>query len=306
MLSAKQVYLFSTENSTLPEDDPNITSISRDLKLFNDQCLGGGAYSSVFKGELNGKPCALKILSLQYSLQQEIQAHLLTSAIAKKDTTVRFRQKFEKLKSFDQSNIVKYLTAKTHPKSGHFVLVLELMDCSLREYFSVTPQRDIGLPVQKHFCSNIASALEYIHKRRIAHQDLCGDNILLDCSQEIPVAKVCDFGMPELISTDSTTSSIIPAFAHRGYLPPEALLTDSSQFDLSFDIYQFGVLMVQIVHCLATIKSPQERSKEFQKLDSAHPFRLIIEQCLLEDPTSRPSAGEIQKQLTSVICLVSR
>ncbi len=288
-----------TENSVLPlTDDPTVLYMSRDLKLYKTASIGGGVFGSVFKGELNGKPVALKVL---HFLASEILMCLPTAALANSDSVQRFRQECEYLESFKHPNIVRHIATETHPKTGHLVLVLELMDCNLRQFFAT--EREITIATQRSLCHNIISALAEIHCQQIIHRDLCADNILLDTKGPIPVAKVSDFGMSKIIQTTVQTMSL-PVFGHRGYLPPEAD-TDSSRCNSSFDIFQFGVLMLQIVRCLPSIKSKQERINELDIMEPTHPLKYIIEKCLLEDSFKRPSAIELERQLHSE-CIVSQ
>lgn len=285
---------YFVENSALPStDDPDVLYISRDLKLYKKASIGGGMFGSVFKGELNGKPCALKVL---HFLASEILMCLPTAVLANNESVDRFRQECEYLKSFKHPNIVQHLATETHPKTGHLVLVLELLDCNLRQYFSKV--KELTIAIQTSLCYDIILALAEIHCRQIVHRDLCADNVLLDTRGSVPVAKVSDFGMSKIIQTKVQCLSL-PVFGHRGYLPPEAD-TDSSRCDSSFDIFQFGVLMLQIVRCLPSIKSKQERINEQENVDSAHPLKDIIKQCLLEDSFKRPSANELQRQLQSI------
>lgn len=294
-----QQFSVCTENSVLPlTDDPTVLYISRDLKLYKTASIGGGVFGSVFKGELNGKPVALKVL---HFLASEILMCLPTAVLANSDSVERFRQECEYLESFKHPNIVQHIATETHPKTGHLVLVLELMDCNLRQFFST--EKEITIATQNSLCHDIISALAEIHCRQIIHRDLCADNILLDTKGSIPVAKVSDFGMSKIIQTTVKTMSL-PVFGHRGYLPPEAD-TDSSCCNSSFDIFQFGVLMLQIVRCLPSIKSKQERIKELDHVESTHPLKYLIEKCLLEDSFKRPSAIELERQLHSG-CIVSQ
>lgn len=267
----------------MPQDNnPDIEYITKELKIFTEVSIGGGALGSVFKGELNGEPCAVKIL---YSLASEIRMRLPTAGLANSDTVERFKQECEYLKSFKHPNIVQHLATKTHPKSGQLVLVLELMDCNLREFFSTEREIMRTIRCQRSLCENVISALVYIHKRQIVHRDLCADNILLVLSENEmnpPIAKISDFGMSKIIEAEGQSVSL-PAFGHRGYLPPEVFITDSSQVDSSYDIFQFGVIMLQIVHCLPAINLPKERERELKKVDSLHPFKSLIQDCLKEN-----------------------
>ena len=264
--------------------------------LFKEKPIGGGAFGTVFKGELHGEPCAVKVLR---ALADEIQTSLPTAAHAKQDSVERFRQECEYLESFKHPNVVQHLATRTHPKTNHLVLSLELMDCNLRQFFKQQSDQDrrLSIPTQKSLCHNIASALAYIHSRGVVHRDICSDNILLDCKGENPVAKVCDFGMSRIIKSEETSISL-PAFGHRGYLPPEATRLESSYFDSSFDIFSFGAIMVQIVRHLPTIKSERERKYELNQIDTAHPLKPLTEQCLHKTREDRPSASQLERQLS--------
>ncbi len=270
--------------------------ISDDLVLFNDKPIGSGAFGTVFRGELDGGCCAVKVLRL---VADEIQLQLPTASLASTDSVERFRKECEFLESFQHPNIVRHLATKKYPKTNHLVLALELMDCNLRKYF--TPQADkepvkLSLAIQTSLCHNIASALEYIHFKKVLHRDLCGENILLSCGGETPVAKVCDFGMSTITETD-TQSVSLQAFAHKGYMPPEATDMESSCYNSMFDIFSFGALMVQIVRHLPTIKDRKERKDELELIENAHPIKKLIMKCLNENRDDRPSAAHLKRRL---------
>ncbi len=264
--------------------------------MFTHATIGGGAFGSVFRGEFNAQPCAVKVLN---HLASEIRMCLPTAALANSDSVERFQQECRYLESFKHPNIVQHLATKKYPQTGHLVLVLELMDCNLKEYFSSTAIKTglgLGMITSTRLCHNIISALVYIHERFVVHRDLCAYNILLnsaDCMRTI-VAKVSDFGMSTIVQIEKQSISL-PTFGHRGYLPPEAFISDSVCFDSSFDIFQFGVLMLQIVHCLPTIKDERERENELDKLDLIHPFKQLIQNCLLKDQSKRPTAVELER-----------
>ena len=87
-----------------------------------------------------------------------------------------FDRECEFLKSLQHPNVVQYLSTTKHPKSGGTLLVVELMDCNLRSYFSeesLTSECEISLS------KDVSCGLAYIHSKQIIHRDLCGDNVLL-------------------------------------------------------------------------------------------------------------------------------
>ncbi|XP_064402664.1 uncharacterized protein LOC135348400 isoform X9 [Halichondria panicea] len=270
--------------------------ISEGLFIFKDKPIGSGAFGTVFRGELNGGCCAVKVLR---SVADEIQTQLPTASLASTDSVERFRKECEFFESFRHPNIVRHLATKKYPKTNHLVLALELMDCNLRQYF--TPQADkepikLSLAIQTSLCHDIASALEYIHSRGVVHRDLCGENILLSCGGETPVAKVCDFGMSKITKND-TRSVSLQAFAHKGFMPPEATDMESSSYNSKFDIFSFGALMVQIVRHLPTIKDGKYRKYELKLINETHPIKELIIDCLNENRDDRPLAAQLKRRL---------
>ena len=264
--------------------------------LFKTNPIGSGAFGVVFRGEFNKQPCAIKVLR---ALADEIQTSLPLSKSAQKDSVTRFHTECQYLESFVHPNIVCHLATRMYGATNHLVLALELMDCNLRQYF--TPQTGkepvkLSLTVQSSLCLDIASALEYIHSRGVVHRDLCSDNILLGCGAETPVAKVCDFGMSGILKSEAHSISL-QAFAHKGYMPPEATDMESSSYNTKFDIFSFGALIVQIVRHLPTIKHKRERKYELNLIESNHPIKVLLCQCLCENRDKRPSAAQLKRRL---------
>ena len=273
----------------------NNEQVFDDIVLFKNNPIGSGAFGIVFKGEINKQPCAIKILR---ALADEIQLSCPVAKYATEDSVSRFHKECEYLESFKHPNIVRHLATRTHPTTNHLVLALELMDCNLRQYFTSQSGKDpvkLSLTVQSSLCLNIASALEYIHSRGVVHRDLCSDNILLACGGETPVAKVCDFGMSRILKSEAHSISL--ALGHKGYMPPEATDMESSSYNAKFDIFSFGALMVQIVRHLPTIKDKKERRYELNLIDSSHPIKALMCECLHENRDNRPSASQLKRRL---------
>ncbi len=293
------IYIFFTGKPSSSTAAANKEYISDGLVLFKDKPIGSGAFGSVFRGEVNGQPCAIKLL---HAVASEIRTQIPTASLTSTDSTERFRKECEFLESFQHPNIVCHLATKKHPKTNHLVLALELMDRNLRQYFTPQPDKEpikLSLAIQTSLCHDIASALEYIHSRGVVHRDLCGENILLSCVGETPVAKVCDFGMSKITKSD-TQSVSLQAFAHKGFMPPEAISMESLCYNSMFDIFSFGALMVQIVRHLPTIKDRKERKDELELIENAHPIKKLIMKCLNENRDDRPSAAHLKRRLETL------
>ncbi len=86
--------------------------ISDGLVLYKDKPIGSGAFGAVFRGELNGQPCAIK---LHYALANEIQTQLPTASLASTDSTEKFRKECELFEVFQHPNIARHHTHTPRP-----------------------------------------------------------------------------------------------------------------------------------------------------------------------------------------------
>lgn len=269
--------------------DPNVEQvISDNLVLYSNKRIGSGAFGVVFEGRYNNTSCAVKVL---HHVAMLVTSDLPTGEGPEK--LVRsFEQEIGNLKQCQHKNVVQFLAAARHPKSGGSILVTELMDCSLRAYLkdaeSLTTVCEVSLS------KDIASGLEHIHSLGIIHCDLCGDNILLKLTSPIPVAKISDFGMSQLYDHTQMSTNI----GHRtGYLPPEALRFQDEEYNPRLDVFCLGAIMVQIVRKLQTVKSAKDRDTHLSQISHLHILKPLMVACLQEDVNKRPTAKDVKSNL---------
>ena len=283
-------FLLSLISADVVPFDRHRQFINENLIIFTNEKIGAGAFGVVFKGRYKSGECAVKVL---HEVATQMQTNL--PAYQEGKNTADFDRECEFLKSFQHSNIVRHLSTDKHPLSGSTILVTELMSCNLRTYLSSLSEETLTSHCQISLSKDVASGLAYIHSRHIIHRDLCGDNILLALSQPVPIAKISDFGMSRLLDP-SQMSSTLTAVGHRmGYLPPEALRQQDEKYDYSLDIFSLGVIMVQIVHKVETVKTVKERTLYVSRIPDTHELQLIISECLQENMNRRPTARDICK-----------
>ena len=275
--------------------DENHQKINDDLTVFLDEPLGSGAFGVVFKGSFKGNPCAIKLL---HQIAMEMHASIPVSK--NKEASNAIDRESDFLKSFQHPNVVQFLSTAKHPKSGGTILVVELMDCNLRSYFSGLDEESLTSECEISLSKDMACGLAYIHSKQIIHRDLCGDNVLLKLTRPVPVAKISDFGMSRLYDP-SKLSHTLTAIGHRmGYLPLEAIRLDKDNYDNSLDVFSLGAIMMQIVCKLKTIKSVEDRSFHVTQIPRTHRLRKLIDSCLQEDMRRRPSARDICESMISM------
>ena len=271
---------------------PSEQKINDKLVIFTTENIGNGAYGAVYKGKFCGKPCALKMLHLFVT---QMQSNLPVGEGTEAESQA-LADECDRLKSFQHDNVVQHISTEKHSLSNNIILVTELMDCSLKTYFSMFEGQSLTASGEASLCKDIASGLAYIHSRHIIHRDLCDDNVLLKLCEPVPVAKISDFGMAKLL--DSASSSAFTRLGNRsGYLPPEA---SKGKYDQSLDVFSLGVIMMQIICRLKTVRTAEDRCCQVAQIPGTNTLKPLIIKCLQEDSNRRPSSKHIRKCLLRI------
>ena len=272
-----------TAHGTSPS--PNHQKINERLVIFSDNKIGFGAFGMVFKGSYRSTPCAVKVL-------HELATQIQTDLPAGEGNESAFDRECKFVETFQHPNVVQHLSTDKHPKSSGLILVTELMDCNLKSYLSGIDGETLTTHFQLSLSRDVASGLAYIHSRKVIHRDLCGDNILLSLAlkNQVPLAKISDFGMSRLLDPSQMTHTLTVIPQRMGYLPPEALRQENELYDHKLDVFSLGVIMLQIVRKLETVKTPKERTFHESQIPTEHELKLVISDCLQEDSRKRPTA----------------
>ena len=281
-----------------------------EIKFTPEAQIGEGSFGDVWKGTRSGLPCAVKML---YGVRL-LHSH---------EKQRRFESECKYLEQLEHPNIVRYLQTYVHPESGTPLLVIELMNENLSTFLErqrETSGKRLSECVQVKMCSDVAEALKYLHAKHIIHRDLSSDNILLLGSTQTVncksiCAKVSDFGIARLVDSERFEKTL-NTLKSGAYTPPESWKCPGKH-DQKFDIFQFGVLMVQTITMLPPNPSHEridssggiipevKRRQNHLKQIEGHPLEDLTHHCLQDKTTVRPTACEIcqvLRQLT-IECL---
>ncbi|KAG2427830.1 hypothetical protein HXX76_012151 [Chlamydomonas incerta] len=218
--------------------------------------LGAGAYGRVVEGLYRGQRVAVKLI--KDVLIPLGMHHIHYTSSSSGGTTVAggradmrqaraFAQEVEILARCRHPNIVQLLAANLTPP--RVCLVMERMDCSLahllRPHGPGTLGRLLPLPTLLHIATDIARGLAYIHPT-VVHRDLKPGNVLINNREsDCPTAKLTDFGLSRLRSTDAAT--VNPEVGTPTHMAPEVFDTNNFVVTDKVDIYALGVIMWELV-----------------------------------------------------------
>ena len=281
----------------------------RNYRLFRDATLGTGAYGQVCRAQLDELPCAAKLL----------HPILVDRFDPKKQTNLRkFEQECRFLSEIRHPNIVQYLGMVYDSQSGLPVLLMELMDESLTHFLEQSTTR-LLYHVQVDINHDIALALAYLHSNDIIHRDLSSNNVLL--IGPAYRAKVTDFGMSKFTEMHPHMTPLTKCPGTAAYMAPEAL-QEEPVYSARLDIFQAGVLMVQIITrkfpdptratrritdprlptgvMLMPVPEMERRRNHLSLIAGAHPMLGLVRDCLKDKDTDRPTTQHLCQRLSAL------
>ena len=294
---------------TMAEQAQEKTFRYRHYRLFRNAILGTGAYGQVCRAKLDELPCAAKLL----------HPILVDRSDPKNQTNLRkFEQECRFLSEIRHPNIVQYLGMVYDRETGLPVLLMELMDESLTHFLE---RSDTPLPyhVQVDISHDIALALAYLHSNDIIHRDLSSNNVLLIGPGYR--AKVTDFGMSKFTEMHPHMTPLTKCPGTQAYMAPEAL-QEEPLYTAKLDVFQAGVLMVQIItrkfpdptranRRIADPRSPtgvmlmpvpeiERRHNHLSLISDTHSMVGLIRDCLKDDEKDRPTTQQLCQQLSTL------
>ncbi|XP_065887085.1 serine/threonine-protein kinase TAO3-like isoform X2 [Dysidea avara] len=261
--------------------------------------LGRGSYGTVYAAKYNGKPCVAK------------EMHAYLNQVPNKNGPLEICIKeINTLSTLKHPSIVQFLGVYFKEKSEAPILVMEMMWKNLVTLLEEQPNQ-LPLLIKTHILYDVACGLQYLHgqKKPVVHRDLSANNILLTENLQ---AKIADLGQAKALETLGTQKlTAVPGNVH--HMAPETF-KHGSMYDSKMDIFSFGCTVLHVIaekfprpsdEFVESVNnqylrvSAMNRRKEFVDLVATKSSLLqhITTQCLQDEPSSRPTAIDISKEL---------
>ncbi len=255
--------------------------------------VGRGSFGEVFRGadaRAGGAGVAIKVIDLEDveddigEIQKEIQA----------------------LAQCQSPYITGYVGSHLAPGTTTLWIVMELMQCSLRDLMDGDDPLDE--PTIAFILQDLVRALDYLHGEKKIHRDIKAANVLLGAAGEV---KVGDFGVVgQLTQTMGVRRRTFVGTPF--WMAPEVISaqhSDGEGYDESADIWSLGITAIEMAtgnppffdqHPMRVLflipknpppalpAQPPRGGAAFSK-----PFREFVGLCLEKDPKRRPSAREL-------------
>lgn len=156
---------------------------------------------------------------------------------------------------------------------------------------------NIEIDKVRSWTRDLLDALSFLHNKNIAHQDIHPGNILLfrEVTGEI-VPKLADAWYQREIHNASTQKQSSPGLSSAKsayWLPPEVAGASKPQYTLKTDIWEFGVVFVQMIfgpNVLQKYSSPRNLMESITLSQSLHE---LVSRFFKDDKQKRPRAFEL-------------
>ncbi|KAH9690328.1 protein kinase domain-containing protein [Citrus sinensis] len=253
--------------------------------------VGAGSFGTVHRAEWHGSDVAVKVLTVQDFLDDQLKEFLREVAIMKR---VR------------HPNVVLFMGAVT--KRPHLSIVTEYLPRGSLYRLIHRPAAGEMMDQRRRLrmALDVAKGINYLHNLNppILHWDLKSPNLLVDKNWTV---KVCDFGLSRFKANTFISSKSVAGTPE--WMAPEFLRGEPS--NEKSDVYSFGVILWELV----TMQQPWNGlgpaqvvgAVAFQNRRLAIPqntspvLASLMESCWADDPAQRPSFANIVESLKKLL-----
>lgn len=246
-----------------------------------ERVLGQGGFGITYLAEhtLLKKQVAIKEFFMkELCNRDEETSYVSIGTEGCREMVERFREKFLKearnIARLKHPNIVSVIDV--FEENGTAYYVMEYCENGSLSLLIMTKYPS-GMPetLAKQYIREVASALEYVHKRSINHLDVKPANIMLNEAYE---AVLIDFGLAKQYDAETgQQTSSTPIGISEGYAPMEQYKKGGvGQFSPATDIYSLGATLYKLITGLTPPSAPDLGEKGLPEFSASTPVKKAI------------------------------
>ncbi|GMF22236.1 unnamed protein product [Phytophthora lilii] len=280
--------------------DPVLLSVQVSIEDIQDvRLIGSGAFGVVWL--------------VRYRSTQFLASKRLREDMATRDRVQDFVDEIKMVSRFDHPNIVTFVGAAWSIESDLQALFEYMENGDLRSYLAASYLPRYWTSTKFQLAIGAIDALVYVHSfdPPLVHRDLKSRNVLISADMN---AKLTDFGTTRYRSKDGTMTVGVGTGR---WVAPE-IISGSTEYDQSADIFSFGVLLTEIdTHNLPYCDAVGPSGNKLEEVavlqmvasgqlrptisPSCPPtVRNLANLCMSQHPRDRPVAAEIAYVLRTV------
>ena len=294
-------------HQTLQFDQPiSLIDINNSPTLFrvvaNKVCIRRGPSSKCFTVRpviAQGAGEVPTLVLKQTELSTDIKESILKTQLQ------LIENELKSLKAIRHQNVLRVIDSIVHKTideegesaSGWTVSILvELAEKgSLQEFLEIAGS--LGVEKVRSWTIELIEGLQFLHEKGIVHEDIHAGNVLLvrESNGEIH-PKLADAGYQKKLqglSGRKQPSDTISVAKSAYWLPPEIANTNQPHYSQKTDVWDFGILFLQMIFGLAVIQQYSSPMSLADSLTLSDSLNEIVLKMFKADPKKRPRAVDI-------------
>ena len=286
-------------------EDLQIARSKLEFEENEDYSLGKGAYGKVYRGNY--------IISADKQMQVAIKFYNFEDyVLSAQDVFHDIRQEiFVLSKLREHKFIVRFMGFLTEPRLSALMELACHGNLKDALYDESRKKKAINRVVLFRVIKQIASALDFMHKRRIIHRDIKSDNILvfkIDHPTGDVHIKLTDFGTANFLTPDGMKF----VAGTPGFMAPEMFeFISSDEYTIKVDIYSFAMVIgemingrrpfhdIQYEHQIPQALRERDRPSYIDTKESVYgllPLTDLMTKMWKHESTKRPTALQVLTQ----------
>ena len=245
----------------------------------------------------------------QEPVRRKVALKVIKLGMDTRAVIARFEAERQALAMMDHPNISKVFDAGATEFGRPYFVMEWVKGIPITRYCD---EARLSLNKRIELMLGVCLAIQHAHQQGIIHRDLKPSNILVTVSDDIPIAKVIDFGVAKATQgrlTDQTLHTAVEQFIGTPvYMSPEQADSGGADVDSRSDIYSLGVLLYELLtgnppfdaKTFATVGLDEIRRqiREVEPLKPSTHLRLLPE---AERETAAAARGTEASTLTAVL-----
>lgn len=259
----------SSESEERAIDDSEFVPVDQIENYSLTATLGEGGFGTVYEATQHAP------------VQRQVAIKIIKAGMNSEEVLRRFELEKQALARMDHPNIARVFDAGT-TTGGRPYFVMELIRGIPITTYCDSRRLDLGQRLKLFL--QVCAGIQHAHQKGIIHRDIKPSNILIIEQDDVPTARVIDFGIARAVTQEEVEQ---PAMTGRDqiigtplYMSPEQIEMNSGDLDTRSDVFGLGVVLYELLTGSTPVEPERVKTAGIIKLH----------QIMVEETPPKPSS----------------
>ena len=181
-------------------------------------------------------------------IRRRVALKLLKPGMDTKEVIARFEAERQALAMMEHPNIARVYDAGAAEDGRPYFVMEHVQGVPLDDYCH---RHNLSIKDRLEIFIEVCHGVHYAHQKGVVHRDIKPSNILVTALDDIPVAKIIDFGVAKATNQRLTEKTIYTEIGRvigtPAYMSPEQAEMTGENVDSRTDIYSLGTVLYELL-----------------------------------------------------------